>query len=63
VIAENANSTLEPVFADVSTVNILCSAPNCLASSSVTSLLLAPLFTYAEQTNTEMVVILKCPKL
>lgn len=51
VIAENASSTLEPVFADVSTVNILCSAPNCLASSSVTSLLLAPLFTYLKQTN------------
>lgn len=33
VMAENANSTFEPVFADVSTVNILCSAPNCLASS------------------------------
>lgn len=46
VMAEKASSTFEPVFADVSTVNILCSAPNCLASSSVTSLLLTPLLTY-----------------
>lgn len=49
VIAENASSTFEPVFAEVSTVNILCSAPNCLASSSVTSLSPTPRLTWKKR--------------